>query len=199
MLDFESVQRKEKTLDDLAIGLTTTDLHTLTDEMVDKMLILIKDGSDAFVTFEPDDPDAYDSFTDIEEEVHMPWTLGHVIVHTTASAEEAASQSATLARGLKIRIRSRYETPWRSMKTMEQLRQRLMESRRMRHAFLEAWPDNPHLENIFIPKYPGAIPLNAVTYFLSGLLHDDSHLGQIEDIMRQAQSPLGGVKKQSKK
>lgn len=198
MLDFESVRRKEKTLDDLAIGLTTKDLHAMTDEMVDTMLVLIKGGSDAFVTFEPDDPEAYDSFTDIEEEVYMPWTLGHVIVHTTASAEEAASQSATLARGLKIRVRSRYETPWRSMKTMEQLRQRLIESGRMRHAFLEAWPDNPHLDNIFTPKYPGALPRNALTYFLSGLLHDHSHLGQIEDIMKQARSALSRVDTQSK-
>lgn len=198
-MDFESVRRKEKTLDDIAIGLTTTDLHAMTDEMVDKMLELIKRGSDTFVTFEPDDPDAYDSFTDKEDEVHMPWTLGHVIVHTTASAEEAAAQSATLARGLKIRGRSRYETPWRNMKTMEQLRQRLMESRRMRHAFLEVWPDNPHLDNIFTPKYPGALPRNAITYFLGGLLHDYSHLGQIENIMRQANAALEGADNQSHK
>jgi hypothetical protein len=165
----------------------------LTDEMVDTMLILIEDAADEAVVFEPEDPQAYDSFTDIEEEVLMPWTLGHVIVHVTASAEEAAAQSATLARGVKYKGRSRYEVPWRSLKTAAELRQRLEESRRMRHAFLDAWPNEPHLENIFLPKYPGALPRNSITYYLSGLLHDDSHLDQIKDILKQARQALNIV------
>jgi hypothetical protein len=186
LLDFSPVRLKEKTLDDLAANLTLADLHKLTDEMVDTMLALVEEAVNQDVTFEPEDPEAFDSFTDIAEEVHMPWTLGHVIVHITASAEEAAAQSATLARGIKYRGRSRYEMPWRSVKAADDLRHRLEESRRMRHAFLQAWPDEPHLENTFTPKYPGALPRNAITYFLSGLMHDDAHLGQIEEIMGQA-------------
>ncbi len=191
MLDFTSVRNKEKTLDDLATGLTATDLHALTDEMIDTVLGLIADATDAEVVFEPEDPEAFDEFTDVPDEVQMAWTLGHVIVHITASSEEAAAQATTLARHVEVTGRSRYETPWRTVSTVAQLRQRLEESRRMCHAFLNAWPDEPHLDMTYQPKYPGARARNAITYFVGGLAHADAHLGQIEDIMYQARAARG--------
>ncbi len=188
MLDFTPVRNGEKSIADLAKCLHLADLHHLTDEMVDQMLSLVETATDETVAFVPVDPEANDEFAASVDETNLPWTLGHVIVHATASSEECAAQACTLARGVATTGRSRYETPWETMKTMAQVRQRLEESRRMRHALLNAWPDDPHLEMVHIPKRPGASPLNAVAYFLFGLMHDDSHLEQIRKIIDQDQS-----------
>ncbi len=186
MLDFTPVRKKEMTMMQLTTGLTPADLHRLTGEMIDTMLNLIADATDADVTFVPVDPQAKDDAAATDEEVNLPWTLGHVIVHTTASAEEYAFIAAELARGVEWHGRSRYETPWQTIHTAAQCRRRLEESRRMRRSLLNAWPDEPHHEVLFTPNFPGAAPVNAVARFAGGLSHDDSHLGQIADIMRQA-------------
>jgi hypothetical protein len=186
MLDFSRVRSKDQTMAELSAGLTVADLHRLTDEMVDRMLSLIADARDEDVTFVPQDPAANDTFASNLQEVNIAWTLGHVIVHATASSEEGAALSSQLARGVPITGRSRAETPWQSVHTVAELRQRLEESRRMRHAFLNAWPDTPNLELTFTATYPGATPVNAIGRFIGGLSHDDSHLGQITEIMHQA-------------
>jgi len=185
MLDFKALDDKKITLNDLVADLTRDDLRNLTNEMVDTMQNLIADCVDQDVTFEPTDPDAYDSFAENPEETEMAWSLGHVIVHTTASAEESAALAAELARGVKFHGRSRSEIPWRTVTTIEQCRHRLEESRRMRLASLEMWPDNPYLDNTY-KSYAGQI--NAVGRFVLGLKHDDSHLGQIAEIVRQAKA-----------
>ena len=185
VLDFALVRNGEKTIHDLAMNLDRADLHRLTDEMIDRMLSLIENATDEDVVCVPEDPQANDKFASSADQVSLPWTLGHVIVHTSASAEECAAQACALARGVLITGRSRYETPWEMVKTIAQVRQRLEESRRMRHALLNAWPEEPHLEVVYVPKRPGAQPLNAVTYFISGLNHDDAHLEQIQKIMNQ--------------
>jgi hypothetical protein len=46
------------------------------------------------------------------------------------------------------------------------------------------WPDPPHLDNLF-PFWTGDSHYNAVVRFVVGLWHDDSHLGQIAEIVRQ--------------
>ena len=69
-----------------------------------------------------------------------------MIAHVTASSEEGAAFSSLTARGIPASERPRYETPWRDITTVEQVIQRLEESRRMRHAYLDTWPDNPHLD-----------------------------------------------------
>lgn len=185
MLDFTMLGKGVK-MRHLAENLTPNDLRALTNEMISAMLNLIADCTDADVTFVPSDSEAYDSFTEDPDLVHLPWTLGHVIVHVTASAEEAAFIAAELARGVANRGgRSRYEVPWTTMITVEQCRDRLEESRRMRLAMLEAWPLKPDLENTYEVR-KGFEPLNAVTRFVFGLKHDHDHLKQIEDIVRQA-------------
>jgi DinB superfamily len=186
MLDFSRVRKKEQTIAELAAGLTVSDLHRLTDEMVDRMLSLIADAQDKDVTFLPQDPAANDTFTANPDEANIAWTIGHVIVHATASSEEAAALSTELARGVEIKGRSRAETPWQTVHTVAELRARLEESRRMRHSFLGAWPDQPNLTLTYTASYPGATPVNAIGRFINGLGHDDSHLGQITEIMRQA-------------
>jgi hypothetical protein len=131
------------------------------------------------------DPDAYDPVAIVESEIDLPWTLGHVIVHTTASAEESAFLAAELARGVPYHGRSRSEVPWASVKTIAFCRQRLEESRRMRLASLDMWPSQPDLENTYEP-WEGVGEINAVERFVMGLKHDADHLEQIEKIVRQA-------------
>ncbi|MCA9990169.1 MAG: DinB family protein [Ardenticatenaceae bacterium] len=185
MLAFERVRRREISLAELVADLTVDDLRDLTNEMVDTMLALLAGCVDADVTFEPEDPDAHDGAAADEGEVALPWTLGHVIVHATASAEESAFLAAELARGVENHGRSRYEVPWQTVTTVAQCRARLEESRRMRLASLAMWPDEPHLDNTYLP-WPTARPMNATGRFVSGLWHDWSHLGQIAEVIRQA-------------
>ena len=188
MLDFMPVRNKKKTLLQFVTSLNVNDLRTLTNEMVDRQLELIRDAIDMDVTFEPSDPNANDTFTENPKEVNMPWTLGHVIVHITASAEEAAYMSVELARGVQYRGgRSRYETHWTTVKTIAECRERLEESRRMRLAALEMWPHEPHLDNLYQPR-PDQPQGNCVSRFVAGLMHDDSHLAQIAEIVQQAKA-----------
>jgi len=183
LLDFTSVKNKTVTFSDLARDLTKTDLRNLTNEMIDTMLSIVSDATDEDVVFVPQDPNADDPFG-IPEEKDLVWTLGHVAVHTTASSEESASLALTLARGLVPEGRSRYEVPWRTVHTIAQVRQRFEESRRMRLAMLDAWPDDPHLDVTYAP-YPRFGSYNAISRFIMGLYHDDDHVGQLREIMRQ--------------
>lgn len=187
MLDFSPVRNKEIKISQLAATLTPADLAHLTDEMIDTILGLIAGCTDADVTFVPEDPQANDTFAINPDEVSLSWTLGHVIVHTTASAEESAFLAAELARGVAFHGRSRAEAPWQAVTTIAQCRHRLEESRRMRLASLELWPDPPDLDNSY-EVAPGSGPTNALTRFVRGLSHDDSHLGQIAEIVRQARA-----------
>lgn len=185
MLDFQPVRDKSLSIDQLCASLTPEDLRHLTNEMVDAMLELIAGCTDGDVIFVPDDPAAEDTYAADPDEAFMPWTLAHVIVHTTASSEEAAFLAAELARGVPGREgRSRHEVHWRTVTTIEQCRQRLEESRRMRLASLEMWPSPPHLDNLFSTR--SGAHYNAIVRFVLGLWHDDSHLGQIAEIVRQA-------------
>jgi len=190
MLNFQAVRDKEISVAQLVADLTPDSLRDLTNEMVDAILGLISACVDADVVFEPVDPAANDPFAQTPEEIRMPWSLGHVIVHATASSEEAAAIAAELARGVEFHGRSRYEVPWGEMKGIEQCRQRLEESRRMRLASLDMWPAQPHLE-IEYEAWKDGPRVNAVGRFVLGLMHDDSHLGQIGEIVRQARAARG--------
>jgi hypothetical protein len=187
VIDFSPVRRKEKTLQELAEGLTRDDLARLANEMCDVFQALIAGAEDPDVTFVPDDPDAKDTFAERQEDVDLAWTLGHVVVHWTASSEEAAEQALTLARGVSICGRSRWEVPWPEATTAAFMRERIEESRRMQLAMLEAWPARPHLETTFTIR-EGATPQNAVGRFLGGLSHADSHREQVTKILAQARA-----------
>ncbi len=191
MLDFEPVRAKRTTLNELAAPLSLDDLRRLTDEMARRMLDLIANCVDADVTFEPLDPAADDKFAATPGEVKLAWNLGHVIVHATASAEEAAAVAAELARGVAYHGRSRYETPWREVRTIAACRARLEDSRRMCLASLGMWPQAPHLDNL-AEIIPGQPPVDAKGRFLMGLMHANSHLEHIAEIVRQARAGRGG-------
>jgi hypothetical protein len=176
------------TYGELVAELTVEDLRRLTNGMIDYQLELITECTDADVVFVPDDPEANDTFAVDASEVDLAWTLGHVIVHTTASSEESAAIAVELARGVPYRVgRSRSEVPWETVMTIEQCRHRLQESRRMRLASLDMWPDAPYLDNTYEPR-PGMEPRNGIGRFVGGLSHDDSHLEQIGKIVEQARA-----------
>ena len=185
MLDFGPVHRGERSSQDLAAGLGREDLARLTEEMCDLQQEAISDAVDEDAVFVPDDPEANDTYAANAEDVNLSWTLGHVVVHATASSEESAALALTLARGLPVEGRSRYEVPWQEATTAAYLRERIEGSRRMRLAMLAAWPAQPHLDNFYKP-YENRPPFNAVGRFLSGLSHDASHLEQLRKIMAQA-------------
>ena len=188
MLNFAPVRAQETTVQELSADLTVIDLRRLTDEMVKTMLGLITECTDADVIFMPEDPEAYDKYAATSEELRVPWTLAHVIVHVTASSEECAFLSAELARGVSDRAgRSRYEVPWPSVTTIAQCRGRLEESRHLRLACLEAWPKIPYVEAVYRFRPDGPV-FGAAGLFAYGLFHDDSHLGQIAEIVRQAKA-----------
>lgn len=110
----------------------------------------------------------------------------------TASCEEGAAFSSLLARGVRIedeKLRLRYETPWRAMTTRARAIQRLEESCRIRLAYLDAWPGEPHLAVYrtmsapFTERY-GA--MNAPAAYLLGLMHEDKHREQMRNVLHQA-------------
>jgi hypothetical protein len=187
MLDFEALRAKPASITILTASLGLNDLRELTNDMLDRMLALIEKGREADAGFQPVDLAAHDPFAGRPEDLTLPWTLGHVIVHTTATAEEAAVLAAELARGVPFHGRSRFEVPWQTMTTLDGCRRRLHESRRLRLASLELWPDLPCLDN-FAAVIPGWPPVNAIGRFVLGLMHDDSHLGQMVEILRQAEA-----------
>jgi len=185
MIDFTPTTNGTMTLAQFAAQFTPSDLRQFTNEMIDEQLRLIAGCNDADVTFAPSDPQAHDSFAANPEDVDLAWTLGHVIVHVTASSEEAAAIACELARGVPWRGgRSRAEVAWQTVMTIAQCRHRLEESRRMRLASLDMWPDQPDLANTY--QYsPQSEPRNGTMRFLLGLKHDHDHLKQIAEIVRQ--------------
>ncbi|HUH97117.1 MAG TPA: DinB family protein [Anaerolineales bacterium] len=184
MLNFELVREGKTTVQDLVKGLTKEDLRRELDEMYDEVGRRIAEATDADVVFQPSDPAARDPYA-TEGEGTLAWTLGHVIVHLTASMEEAASISQELARGVAFHGRSRWEVPYQEVKTIAFCRARLEESRRMGLAALGLWPDAPHMDNTYSAA-PGALPHTAVSRYASGLKHASDHLEQISEILRQA-------------
>jgi hypothetical protein len=189
MLNFTPVRNKEMSYAELAADLTSADLRDLTNEMIDHQLALIADCTDADVVFEPHDPNADDPYAEDEADRDLAWNLGHLIVHVTASSEESVALSAEMARGVVRDGRSRSEVPWQTVTTIEQCRHRLEESRRMRLASLDMWPDDPYLDNVKMSDRIGEI--NPLVRFVLGLRHDQGHLDQIENVIAQAKAARG--------
>jgi len=190
MIDFSPMRDGELTYLDYAAreNIGTGELRQLSDESIDFLLELLDGLSDADIVFDPEDPDADDPFA-VEGEEEIGWNFGHLIAHVTASSEEGAALSSLLARGVPASERPRYETPWRDIKTVAQVRQRLEESRRMRNAYLETWPDAPLLDvcRVVSERFSARFgEMNAPAAFLFGLSHEVGHYEQIEEVKRQA-------------
>jgi hypothetical protein len=187
MIDFSPIVNKKANWTRFAAAYTKDDLICQTEWLTNTILELIADATDKDVIFEPEDPDAHDPYAEDPDEVKMGWTLGHIIVHITASNEESAFLAAELARGVEVAYRrSRHEVYWESITTIQQARQRLIESQRMLLASLQIWPDEPHLDNFY--KTERGLKITPLVRFLLGQNHSVSHLGQIKDVLRQSRA-----------
>jgi hypothetical protein len=190
MLDLDTIRQSysTKSFGKAVAHLTKGDLYQLTHELVNTQLAIIADATDADVVFVPNDPKANDEFGKPEDKF-ISWTAAHIVVHTTASSEESASLALSLARGVAVEGRSRYETEWTTVHSVGQCRERLEESRRMRVAMLDAWPTTPNLEMVYKTNYAG--DMNAIARFVSGLSHEQGHLKQLAEAIRQAKAAHG--------
>lgn len=99
MLDLTRVRSKEMTFAELVADLTVRDLRDLTNEMIDFQLDLLAECTDADVVFVPQDPEANDPYAADTADAEIAWTVGHLVVHVTASSEESAALAAEMARG----------------------------------------------------------------------------------------------------
>jgi uncharacterized damage-inducible protein DinB len=189
-IDFSPVDNRETTILDFANRFSRAQIRAFTNASIDFMLDAVRDLTDAQVVFMPHDPHANDPHAKPGEE-HIGWSVAHLIVHVTASSEEWATYSSVLARGISYPAepRLRYETDWKTVTTQEQCIQRLEESRRIRLAYLDAWPDQPDLTTQrelsarFLERFG---PMNAKACFLFGLKHEVDHHAQIAEAARQA-------------
>lgn len=197
IIDFSPIDRKEVKILEFSRQFSVTDLRVATNASLDRMLALVNELNDAQVTFLPHDPNADDPYA-VEGEEHIGWSVAHLLVHVTASSEEGAAFSSWLARGIATarEPRPRYETSWHNVTTQAQCLQRLEESRRIRLAYLDTWPDAPHLD-VFRElsekglEYWGQI--NAPASFLAGLKHEVGHYDQLLEAARQAKAAVAGV------
>ena len=172
--------------EDDALG-TKEALMRPASETLNAVKRLLRGCKDADVTFVPVDPLAHDSAATGEGEAAIAWTLGHIVVHMTATTEESAALAAELARGVPFHGRSRNEVPWQTMTSVKQCRARLEESRRMRLASLGMWPAHPDLSLSYVP-WDGAPEHNAIQRFMIGIRHEAAHLDQIRDVIAQART-----------
>lgn len=178
MLPFHKLYAGEMSFDQVVAGVTPADLVARTNEIYDAVEAPLSELRDDEVVFVPGDPTPDDPEAE-------GWTIGHVIVHLTAGCEETAAFGLTLARGVEITGRMRYESPWEGVTTAEQVWERLRESRRMVLAMLSAWPDVPHLEMTHT-QISRLGPMDAVGLHLCGYMHATMHLNQLAEIRRQA-------------
>ena len=184
-IDFGAVRARETTLAELVVDLGIDDLARATDDSIARMEEALAGSTDFDVTFVPEDPEADDPAAADPADRGLAWTLGHLVVHVTASAEESAALAQELARGVPFHGRSRWEVPWRAVTTIDQCRRRLADSRRIRLASLQMWPASPPSE---VDPDP-AIPTwqQARERFARGLSHEDAHIDQIRNVLKQAQ------------
>ncbi|HVU14361.1 MAG TPA: DinB family protein [Phototrophicaceae bacterium] len=190
LIDFSPLDNPDLKLYDFAQQFSLDDLRAAANASLDNILSIIGSADDAQVAFLPNDPLANDPFAPPEEQ-HIGWSLAHLVVHVTATAEEGAAYSAILARGIPYprEPRLRYETDWHTMKTRAQVLQRIEESRRIRLAALDTWPDEPHLD-VYRDVSEKALERNgasnAKAAFLGGLRHEAGHFAQMRDAAHQA-------------
>jgi hypothetical protein len=180
MIDFTPVRRNVLTMNEFAASLSLTDLRRLTDISVDHLLALLADADDAVVTFVPSEQEM-----DTASESPFPmmgWTIARIVVHMTATAEEYAVLAAELARGVPYHGPSRSEVPWQTVTTVAQCRARLLESRRIRLASLQLWPDSPRLD-LGYEAWQGSGWVNAKGLFVWGLAQEEENAWQVRRML----------------
>jgi hypothetical protein len=176
-IDFPAVVERRKSLPEQFAGITKDDVVSMTGELYDLLETNAAGLTDEQIRFVAKDPAQNDE---------PGWNFAHVILHITASAEEGMALGSTLARGVEVTGRSRHEPDWETYTTAAQVAQRLAESRRMAFAFLETWPDEPHLDNTYEHEFFG--PMTAISHSTLGLAHGIGMMPQVEEITRQAKA-----------
>lgn len=191
-IDFAPLLKREVNPFEYSQQYSIDDLREASNTSLDILVDIINQATDEQITFIPHDPDAHDPDAVAGEE-HIGWSLGHLVLHATATAEEGFSRSSILARGIVLpsSLRLRYEDSWHThCQTRADCLHRLEESRRMRLAYLDAWPDRPHLD-VFLepsPDTPFRFQINALVSALLGLTHEIQHHDQFREALRQAQA-----------
>lgn len=186
LINFEPVYKKEMTLGDLAAQFDNARLREALNNYVDFTIQIVNSLSDEQAIYIPSDPTADDPYAASEVERHIGWSLVHLVMHVTASAEEAAAFSSILARGVSIGGRLRYEQDWRYVTTCTEAVARLEECRRICLSYLATWPDQPHLDTIRVmPEHMSWMKPNAPISFLAGLMHWNAHVEQLQKAAEQ--------------
>lgn len=176
-IGFPSDTEGRKSLPEQTASLTLDDVRSMTSDMYDQLDAYAAGLSDEQIRFVADDPD---------QDEEPGWNFAHIVLHITGSAEEGMALGSSLARGVEFTGRSRYEPDWEPFTTAAQVAQRLAESRRMALAFLNTWPDEPHLDNTYEHEYFGT--MNAIAHANVGLLHAQLMMPQVAEIVRQAKA-----------
>ncbi len=187
-IDFTPLFNRSITPLEFAEPFSLDDLRAATGTYLDTVRDLVKDFTDEQLIFQPTDPKAQDNYAKTPEEVHMGWSLAHLVLHVTASLEEGAAISSLLARGVPVEGRFRYEPEWRTVTTRQQVLARIEECRRMCLAYLNTWPDEPHVD--VYRKFPegsifASVKHNAPASFLFSMSHLVGHLDQFKDAAAQ--------------
>lgn len=185
LIDFQPLFKREILPIDFAMNYSLGDLRAGICSYIDCTLQIIGSVPDALLFQIPDDPEADDPHAS-EIERHQGWSLAHQVLHVTASFEEGAAFSSILARGVVIGGRLRYEQDWHLVNTRLEIIARLEECRRIGLAYLDTWPNQPHLETLRImPEKLNWMKVNAPTTFLHGLMHWHKHLEQFQKVADQ--------------
>lgn len=182
-LDLEAVYAGRVTYADLMRDVRPTDLYQMTDDLFEALEAILATVSDDAVLFVPRDPAA-------AEQHEQGWPVSQIIAHLTATLEEAAATAAMFARGVQVEERLRVETPWQKLSNLPRVRARLRESRRTCRAFLDAWPDVPHLDvtRTLVPLFG---PMDAIGLYAFGIAHGQEHLDQLCEVAHQATCAVG--------
>lgn len=194
-IDYSPVRSGETKMLEFSRRFTPVDLRAETSALYNAVHDIIKDMTDAQITHIPYDPHANDTHAVAGEE-NIGWSLAHLVLHVTASAEEGAAFGSLLARGIPAGGRLRYEPDWKTYTTKAQVIERLEESRRIVLAYLDAWPNQPHLDVLrdLSPRYIEKVgQMNATATHLSSLMHMDEHLDQFREAARQARETTEAV------
>ncbi len=190
LIDFQPLFKREVLPIDFAMKYSPGDLGAAIHGYVDFTLQIINSASDEQLFRIPDDPEADDLHAS-EAERHQGWSLAHLVLHATASFEEGAAFSSLLARGIVIGERLRYEPDWHLVSTRPEIIARLEECRRLGLAYLDTWPDQPHLETLRImPEKLSWMKVNAPTALLNGLMHWHKHLEQFQKVAEQVKDTV---------
>jgi hypothetical protein len=188
-IDFAALTNEGSEPVEFAKPFSKNDLKTAINDYLDSISDIIKDLNDSQLIFQPVDETANDPDAKTTAEISMAWSIAHLVLHVTASLEEGAAVSSLLARGVAIGGRFRYEPDWRDVTTSKQVNHRLAESRRMCLAYLDTWPDEPHLDTyrIYPPDSRHAnTKMNAPASLLFSLKHLSGHLDQFRNTVEQA-------------